>query len=307
MNYFHRGQNQRKFLKNVVFSVTCSLLRQVCRKSRRNDCSPSLQTQIPVREFPFDPARASRGLSVLAACLGILAFAPAYAEGWKTGSTFVADKDQGGWTSNVFASETEGRQRENPYRSAVPRRFKLDPALSPLSNLRNLISTAEAGHMDYDAVVDSATIKPAALPTAMTVCQIRDWITSTPGQNHAIGRYQFIPTTLARLARLTGHESGPGCNARFSPGLQDRWANILIQEAGYLKFNNSELAPDQFMDALASVWAGLPMASGKSRYQGMAGNSATLSRNHYVLAMAQIFPAQIRISGTPSPPGDFAP
>ena len=38
----------------------------------------------------------------------------------------------------------------------------------------------------------------------MTLGEIRRWITVTPGQQHAIGRYQIIPSTLDSLIRRNG-------------------------------------------------------------------------------------------------------
>lgn len=301
MKKLHLAPKFEKTLNNVVISVTYSLLRQVCRKSRRNDCSPTIWLKFLPREFSTCPADDRLRLSALALQFAlVLASAfptPSLADTrWKSGSTFVPDQQPAGWTSSAFTSNDEALERGNAYRRPAKIRFSVDPALTPIANLRNLISTAEAGHMDYDAVVYSATKKPPALPTSMTVCEIRDWIVATPGQNHAIGRYQFIPSTLFRLAKMTGHHDGSGCEALFSPALQDRWANILIKEAGYLDFVEGALTPDDFMDALASVWAGLPLASGKSKYHGKSGNAATLSRNHYASAIGAIFPAQVRLS-----------
>ncbi len=170
-----------------------------------------------------------------------------------------------------------------------------DPAAAPLANLRSLINAAEAGSADDDSVQHGATIKPAKLPTAMTINEIRAWVAATPGQNHAIGRYQFIPPTFERLTSLTGIAG----TEVFSADLQDRWADILLAEAGYVAFFAGYLTLEAFMDNVAAIWAGLPLADGTSAYEGIAGNHATVSRAAYAQGMAMIFPAQNALAADP--------
>ena len=69
----------------------------------------------------------------------------------------------------------------------------------PFTLIRNIIGQAESPRVGYDAVQHGAAIKPPKRPTDMTIGEIYDWITATPGQPHAIGRYQFIPDTLRRV------------------------------------------------------------------------------------------------------------
>jgi muramidase (phage lysozyme) len=124
----------------------------------------------------------------------------------------------------------------------------------------------------------------------MTLEQIFKWIEDTPGQHHAIGRYQFIPSTLADLQRRTG--LGP--STRFNRATQDALANILIYDAGFARFQTGALSRYDFMTNLARIWAGLPLSNGRSAYHGYAGNKATITRNAYETYMAQIFPVNPR-------------
>ena len=139
--------------------------------------------------------------------------------------------------------------------------------------LRDLIARAEAGAKGYDAVNYGARVKTPKPPTAMTLGEIYTWIDATPRQPHAIGRYQFIPKTLKRLARMLG--AGP--DVRFDAHLQDRLADLLLLEAGLTAFEAGTLTRKDFMHNLAKIWAGLPTATGKSHYDGYAGNKATMS------------------------------
>ncbi|QDI74723.1 hypothetical protein R2C4_02675 [Leisingera aquaemixtae] len=156
-----------------------------------------------------------------------------------------------------------------------------------VKRLLDLIASAEAGKAQYDAVQYGATRKPPKKPTQMTIAEINAWIDATPGQPHAIGRYQMIPATLRRLVRHQGVKP----QARFTPELQDQLAHQLIEEAGYSAFLASEMPRKTFMLNLAKIWAGLPVSSGKSYYEGYAGNSASLTWAHFNSEMQRIFPS----------------
>lgn len=175
-----------------------------------------------------------------------------------------------------------------PDRKATPPPAPVGPLAGSdaASLLRSLIAAAESGADSYDAVIHGARIKPPKPPTHMTVQEVYDWIDATPGQSHAIGRYQFIPDTLRRLVRQVGVDPG----ARFGPKLQDRLADELLAEAGMLAFQRGELTRRSFMYRLAKIWAGLPLPSGESYYEGYAGNKATMTWARFDGAMAQIFP-----------------
>lgn len=151
--------------------------------------------------------------------------------------------------------------------------------------IRALIGWAEAGAQGYDAVQWGARVKPPKRPTEMTLGEVFAWIEATPGQPHAIGYYQFIPATLARL--VTRLDLGP--DMRFTPALQDRLGDILLAEAGLPAFEAGRIDRVTFMNNLAKIWAGLPNASGKSHYQGFAGNAASISWEAFDREMARIF------------------
>lgn len=152
--------------------------------------------------------------------------------------------------------------------------------------IRHLIGQAESRKHGYDAVQHGARIKPTKPPTSMTLGEIYQWIKDTPGQPHAIGRYQFIPSTLARVAQ----KIGAGAGRQFSPKLQDELADVLLAEAGLHRFRAGQLSRKAFMNNLAKIWAGLPNSSGKSHYDGYAGNKAAMTWAHFDAEMARIKP-----------------
>lgn len=176
-----------------------------------------------------------------------------------------------------------------------PNAYVVSPhAIGPLygdtatQKLKSLIARAEAPHLGYDAVVRSAWQKPIKPPSQMKIKDIYTWIRATPNQNHAIGRYQFIPQTLKRLVT----KAGMAHTTKFNPETQDILADLLLEEAGYDAFLKGQLSRHRFMNRLARIWAGLPTSSGRSYYHGYAGNRATISWASYDTAMREIFTSQ---------------
>jgi hypothetical protein len=72
----------------------------------------------------------------------------------------------------------------------------------------------------------------------------------------AAGRYQIIPETLKDLVKA-GIASR---DEKFSPEVQDRLGMELIRKTGALKMS-SEGKYDEAQNALAKVWAGIPLAT----------------------------------------------
>lgn len=206
--------------------------------------------------------------------------------------TEVPDIDEGsvGAQSLFLGQSGYGLFAPVPERERSGRRFRLSQV--PLTGgdpqaamVRHLIAEAEAGRDGYDAVQHGARRKTPRPPTQMTLGEIFAWIKATPGQPHAIGRYQFIPSTLARLVTIL--DTDP--DELFSPAIQDRLADILLQDAGYDAFRANEISQTQFMNNLARIWAGLPTSSGRSHYHGYAGNAATMSWANFEAEMTRIF------------------
>ncbi|UWR25011.1 hypothetical protein K3757_11015 [Sulfitobacter sp. S223] len=151
--------------------------------------------------------------------------------------------------------------------------------------LKSLIAGAEVGSLGYEAIHTGAKRRPALRPTQMTLSQVLHWIAATPGQPHAIGRYQFIPTTLRELINRTGLP----LSTQFDAHTQDKLADVLLHDAGFNEFQRGDLGRTRFMNNLARIWAGLPTSTGRSAYHGYAGNYATISWSDYDRHMVTIF------------------
>lgn len=224
--------------------------------------------------------------AVTAEAQGPSLFAP---DGVRAGLLAPVSAAPGAGPSTFIGQDAAGFFAPWPDRVAAPVRRSAAPLQGgggPVAQLRDLIAAAEAGPADYDAVQHGARIRPPAPPTRLTIGQIDDWIRATPGQPHAIGRYQFIPPTFRRLVQHLGLTP----DTPFSPVVQDRMADILMVEAGLEKFLSGEIGRVAFMNRLARVWAGLPTSSGRSHYHGYAGNRATKTWAEYHAAMVSIFP-----------------
>ncbi len=202
--------------------------------------------------------------------------APEAGAGPNSPSTFI-----GAGADGLFAPWPDRALGQRPVRAP-----HLDPGGTAVARLLSLIASVEAGPAGYDAVQHGARIRPPGPPTSLSLKQIDDWIRATPGQPHAIGRYQFIPPTFRRLVR---HLNLPA-ETRFSPQVQDRMADVLLQEAGFDRFQRGDLSQTAFMNNLARIWAGLPNSSGRSHYHGYAGNRAGISWTRFQAEMARIFP-----------------
>jgi muramidase (phage lysozyme) len=177
--------------------------------------------------------------------------------------------------------------REGGLFAALPKRGLPDRGTPdhPLrARLRDLIARAEAGPAGYNSVQGGAHRPPPRRPTRMTLRDIFDWIDATPGQPHAIGRYQIVPATLRRLVA----RAGLAPDAPFSPAVQDRLADMLLDDAGLAAVRRGKITRPAFLLNLAKVWAGLPTASGQSYYHGVAGNRAVLSYDSYLRAVTAI-------------------
>jgi hypothetical protein len=214
---------------------------------------------------------------------------PAAADGWQRPDYFgragaAAPRPSPvavGWTAPP--QEGWGITRFDRPAPSAHRPFRLIPG-TVAEQLGQLVAHAESPHLGYDAVIRSARVLPPARPTRMTLGGIRQWIADTPGQHHAIGRYQIIPSTLAMLQRRLGLAD----STLFDRATQDRMAAALYRDAGIGDWLAGRLSAEAFMDNLARIWAGFPLGNGRSAFHGIAGNRATVSRAFFRSQIAAI-------------------
>ncbi|WP_156927568.1 hypothetical protein [Leisingera methylohalidivorans] len=241
-------------------------------------------------------------IALSALLMALLALVAVTAEDWSSSGSFSLKETteireslasapaspQSGWNFATRESEwvaLDAFERSRPGKQPpAPASFHL-PSGSSAEQLFALIAFAKAPRGRYDAIHHGAKVKPGKKPSRMTFAEIYASIDRTPGQPHAIGNFQIIPSTLLNLQKRLGLPD----RTRFSRETQNRMAALLISDAGYQKFESGRISRSAFMDNLARIWAGLPLASGKSAYHGYAGNRATITRAFYGEQMERIF------------------
>jgi hypothetical protein len=177
---------------------------------------------------------------------------------------------------NEFSVENLGTQyseRYNQRMSAATGTSTAPSPAGPLSGapLLDLIGAKEGGKAGYDAANKGrAGDMPQGYPglSKMTVGQVMDL--QARKELFAVGRYQIIPQTLASLikAGVAKRED------QFSPVIQDKLAMELINRR--LKAAGSD--PMQQQLELSKEFAAIAdPRTGKSFYEGKAGNKASIS------------------------------
>lgn len=113
--------------------------------------------------------------------------------------------------------------------------------------------------------------------TEMTVAEVLDWqaqFVAAGNASSAVGRYQFINTTLSGLVDELGVDRGE----KFTPELQDTLAEGLLVRRGVYEYLDGKLGRDDFAYSLSKEWAGLPKTIGEnpetSYYAGDGLNEA---------------------------------
>lgn len=162
------------------------------------------------------------------------------------------------------------------------------------SGLLELIAHAESKN-NYNAYFGNASNTELKF-TDMTIDQVLEWQSSHIQQgspSSAVGKYQIINTTLAKLV----HEQDIDTKRKFDERTQDELAIALLEHRGSENYINSELSPQEFAANLAQEWAALPRVIGgdpnSSFYAGDGLNRSLISVDEVLGAIGQIRPRHI--------------
>lgn len=127
--------------------------------------------------------------------------------------------------------------------------------------------------------------------TNMTVAEVMKWqqeYVEKGAASNAVGRYQFMGTTLAGLVkqlRINTHD-------KFDEKMQDRLAIALMERRGSLQFVQKKITREQFAANLAMEWAALPKITGdnphESYYAGDGLNQARISASEVLDAITKL-------------------
>jgi hypothetical protein len=94
----------------------------------------------------------------------------------------------------------------------------------------------------------------------------------------AVGKYQFINSTLGNIAR----KMGIGPNEPFNEETQDKLALGLLKGRGLDDFMSGKLSRSAFIDNIAQEWAIVKGSSGRGAYDGDGLNRAALNIGDFV-------------------------
>ncbi len=141
--------------------------------------------------------------------------------------------------------------------------------------LLNTIAVAESNG-NYNAYFGNST-NDQVLFTEMSVTEVVEWqdqFVAAGNASSAVGRYQFINTTLRSLIDQLGVDS----QTTFDAELQDTLAEALLARRGVHEYLDGRLTRDEFAFNLSKEWAGLPKTIGEnpetSYYAGDGLNEA---------------------------------
>jgi conjugal transfer mating pair stabilization protein TraG len=127
--------------------------------------------------------------------------------------------------------------------------------------------------------------------TRMTVTEVMQWQEEYIRQgsaSNAVGRYQFMGTTLTGLVKQLNISP----HATFNPALQDRLARALVDRRGSHAFVQDKITREELAANLAQEWAALPRMGGdnpqESYYAGDGLNHAQVSANEVLRAVDRL-------------------
>ena len=164
--------------------------------------------------------------------------------------------------------------------------------------LKALIRRTETGKVQYETIIGHNQRHLDKPVTQMTVDEIiaasDSWRKRFGTTSGAAGAYQIIKPTLVQLKKdlgLTGTE-------KFTPALQDRMCDKLLEKRGIKAFLARDISVTAFGNNLAREWASFPVltattrgghkiAVGQSYYAGHAGNAALIKPNLVITTLRQ--------------------
>lgn len=157
------------------------------------------------------------------------------------------------------------------------------------ADLLDTIAKVESKH-NYNAYFGNSANTTIKF-TEMTVNEVVAWQRQFVEQGNAssaVGRYQFIDSTLVGLMRQLNIDG----NEKFDEALQDRLAVALLERRGIREYVDNKISREEFAHNLSKEWAALPKAVGdnpeQSYYAGDGLNKAQLSVGEMYASIATV-------------------
>jgi hypothetical protein len=119
---------------------------------------------------------------------------------------------------------------------------------------------------DYNTVFGGGKVDAAGMTVADVLAR-----TENAGSS-AFGAVQVMKKTLQGLVK----NGVVTPDQKMDQATQDQIGMALLKEAGYDRWKAGEMSSKRFADRLADIWASIPNAEGKSKYEGVGPNKATV-------------------------------
>jgi hypothetical protein len=189
-------------------------------------------------------------------------------------------RNEKGFWQKLYDSVIGGGENQNVQEPTEKGSGKL--SLQTSTPMSDFIGKAEGA--DYDTLY-SGWKGPKVKVTDLTVAEALEYQAmnrAAGAESSPIGKGQFMPDTIRSLVK----EGVVSLRDQLTAETQEKMIEALIERRRKQATRNGVLDREAFADALAEEWAALPTAEGKSRYEGIAGNKATVSRKK-LLAMLE--------------------
>jgi len=146
---------------------------------------------------------------------------------------------------------------------------------SPLDALKNEIAKGEGGYGSYNRGKAGDTPNSKIDITKLTVGEVMERQRGRAGKPRdffAVGRYQFVPSTLAAAVKFK--RSGVSKTDLFSPETQEKlFPYLLYKQPAVINYlNGTSNSLEDAVNGLAAEFASLPNMSGVGNYDSIAGN-----------------------------------
>ncbi len=139
-----------------------------------------------------------------------------------------------------------------------------------VGKLLDFIARYESGG-NYQIIVGGKTIEGLTKASIEDVLQLQDAMKAKGMKSTAVGRYQYIQSTLRDTARQMGLDAK---STIFDEKTQDSLAIETLRRLGLEQWLDGKMDDGTFLNKIARIWAAIPKTSGESHWKGVGDNKA---------------------------------
>jgi len=139
-----------------------------------------------------------------------------------------------------------------------------------VGQLLDFIARYESGG-NYQIILGGKTINGLTKATIDDVFKLQDAMRAKGMESTAVGRYQYIKSTLEGTAKQMGLDTS---KAVFDEKTQDAIATHTLRTIGLDQWLAGTMDDGTFLNKVARIWAGIPTTGGKSFYDKVGSNKA---------------------------------